>query len=200
MNTLRVILAKIQSCPQRSKTKLIAIDGLGGSGKTTFVYNLKKLCPEFEILSLDHFPCLPEEYPYSKAGAQTRVSLDRFEKQALEPLKHGEKAVYENTFWWPTDEQPQKYEIRPGGPVLIEGCYSFHTRIRKYYDYSIWIQCSPEQALSRAVKRDGESGREIWEKVHAPNEMNYMTKQSPHEAVDIVVDTSSDYYRINKEF
>lgn len=93
MEIFEKIIQEIKLRIQKNKTKLISIDGLGGSGKTSFVMNLLKLEPEFKVLELDHFPCLPEEHPYHIEGAQERVSFDRFINEALIPLSSGKPAI-----------------------------------------------------------------------------------------------------------
>ena len=120
MRTLGKVLENIRACGQKGETKLVAIDGLGGSGKSSFAKGLLALDTELKILELDHFPFLPEEYPYHPLGAQTRVILERFQREALLPLSMGEPAVYENTFWWPTDQKPGKHTVLAGGIVLVE--------------------------------------------------------------------------------
>ncbi|MBI2411193.1 MAG: GrpB family protein [Candidatus Kerfeldbacteria bacterium] len=187
METAKEILQEIRLCSQKGATKLVAIDGFGGSGKSTFAKQLAELDSSIQIAELDKFPYLPEEYPYHPAGAQTRVNLERFEQEVLIPLTQGKEVRFQNTFWWKTDEQPQWFRIQPGGTVLVEGCYSFHKDIRHYYDYSIWIECAPEEAMERAVTRDGDNSRTLWEQVHAPNERKYVNVQHPQDYVDMVV-------------
>ncbi len=193
MKTEEKILENIRICGQKGETKLIAIDGLGGSGKSSFAKSLLALDTELKILELDHFPYLPEEYPYHPLGAQTRVNLERFQREALIPLASGKPAKYENTFWWPTNQKADTHTIPAGGIVLVEGCYSFHSDLRDYYDYSIWVECSEEEALRRAIKRDGEDGAEIWQQVHAPNERSYALRQSPMDYVDLIILNDSNF-------
>ena len=196
MDTIQDMVNRIELSSQKHKTKLIAVDGLGGSGKSTFVKMVVAINPKIKVLELDHFPCLPEENPYHSAGAQTRVNLDRFKKEAIIPLTLGNQAIYENTFWWPTKEKPKKYEIAPGGVVIVEGCYSYHSELREFYDLSIWISCHKEKALKRAIARDGKQGIEIWQKAHAPNERNYALLQRPMDYVDLIVDNNDGDFRL----
>lgn len=191
MKILHKILETIKSTPQKTATKLIAIDGLGGSGKSTFAKNIAAINPSIKIAELDKFPHLPKEHPYHPAGAQTRVNLQRFEKEVLIPLTLDKEARFQNTFWWETDEKPKWFTIQPGDLVFVEGCYSFHKDIRQYYDFSIWIECAADIAMKRAISRDGEKGRAIWEEVHAPNEKKYVEAQQPQNFVDLIVSNSS---------
>lgn len=196
MNIFELTIEIIKSRPQKFETKFIAIDGLGGSGKTTFTRKLIEIEPTLKIMELDHFPCLPEENSYHSAGAQTRVSVSRFMKEALIPLTLGKPAIYMNSFWWPTDLEPKQYIIEPGGIIIIEGCYSFHYDLRKYYDFSIWIDCSEKESIKRAIDRDGKQGIEIWKKVHAPNERNYAKKQNPQKHCDLIVSNNESEFTI----
>ncbi len=192
MEVLQKILQTIQSCPQKAATKLIAIDGFGGSGKSTLTKKLVDLDSSIQIVGLDKFPYLPNEHPYHPTGAQTRVNIERLQNEVLIPLYKGKKASFQNTFWWPTDQIPEWFNVGPGGIVLVEGCYSFHKNIRHFYDFSIWVDCAPAEAMERAVARDGDTARIHWEKAHAPNERRYVAAQHPQEYVDMLVYNTAD--------
>jgi uridine kinase len=192
MEDLQEILEKIKFCPQKAATKLIAIDGFGGSGKSTFAKKLVELDSSIQIVELDKFPYLPNEYPYHASGVQTRVNLERVQKEVLIPLSIGKDAHFQNTFWWSTDQKPEWFTVQPGGIVLVEGCYSFHTDLRHFYDLSIWVDCASNEAMERAVGRDGNTARVHWEVAHAPNERKYVDIQQPQKYVDLIISTSSN--------
>ena len=195
MENIQKILAAVTSCSQRSSTKFVAIDGLGGSGKSTLTKKLTELEPTIKVVSLDAFPHLLAEHPYHPTGVQTRVNLDRLQNEVLIPLTEGGEVKFCGTFWWPTDQKPVSYTFQPGGIVLLEGCYSFHKDIRHFFDFSIWVECAPDEALERAIARDGETGRSLWEKAHAPNEYRYVTSHEPQKYVDLIVSNTA-----NKDF
>ncbi len=184
---MQKILETIKSYPQKAATKLVAIDGFGGSGKSTFAEKLVKLDSSIQIVGLDKFPYLPNEHPYHSSGAQTRVNIERLKNEVLVPLAAGKEARFQNTFWWPTDQKAEWFTVQPSGIVLIEGCYSFHKDIRDLYDLSIWVDCAPSEAMERAVARDGDAARAHWEEAHAPNEQKYVAAQEPQKNVDLIV-------------
>lgn len=106
-------------------------------------------------------------------------------------LAEGKKAKFQNTFWWPTDQKSEWFTVLPGGIVFVEGCYAYHKDIRRFFDFSIWVDCAPDEAMERAVARDGESGRSLWEEAHAPNERKYVATQQPQKQVDVIVSNTS---------
>lgn len=192
MEILEQLLETIKSSPKKAATRLVAVDGFGGSGKSTLAQKLVALDPSIKVVGLDNFPYLPEEHPYHHTGAQTRVNLQRLEKEVLIPLAEGKRARFQNTFWWPTDQKLEWFAIEPGGIVLVEGCYSFHKDIRHYYDLSIWVDCAPDEAMERAIARDGDAARLHWEHAHAPNGERYVAAQKPEKYVDLIVSNTQE--------
>lgn len=192
MSVHALILEKIEAAQSEGTTKLIAIDGRGGSGKSTFAARLIELNPGLELLELDSFPCSAEEYPFHQTGTQTRVSTKRILHEALEPLKNGQTAIFKKTFWWKTDDEHPTISVPSGGAVLVEGCYALLPELRPFYDLSIWVECSSQEAIERAIGRDGEEIRLQWETAYFPNEESYIETYNPRDFADLVVKSSGD--------
>ena len=194
----RRILAQIDACPARGATKLVAIDGRGGSGKSYLADQLRSIDRSLKLLPVDHFPCHGEEYPYHPTGVQIRISQARL-LMSLLPLSENVAATYRRTYWWKTDRVGSLTRVEPGGTVLVEGCYSLLRSLRPLYDFSIWVECPYEQALARAMAREkvGEVGRGRWELGHAPNQERYIETHRPAEFADMVLLLTPDAdYRI----
>ena len=194
----RRILAQVDACATRGATKLVAIDGRGGSGKSYLAAQLMSIDRSLKLLPVDHFPCHGEEYPFHPTGVQTRISQARL-LMALLPLTDNVAATYRRTYWWKTDRVGPLTRIEPGGTVLVEGCYSLLRSLRPLYDFSIWVESPYEQALAKAMARDkvGEVGRASWELGHAPNQERYIETHRPSEFADMVLLLTPDAdYRI----
>ena len=176
--------------------KLVTIDGRGGSGKSSFAKALVSSNPEYQIIQIDHFPCTTEDYAFHDSGTQTRVDTSRIINEAIEPLLAGDIARYSTTRWWGSDMQQNAINIQPGGVVVIEGCYALLPKLREYYAYSIWIECTSTVALERAIKRDGEQSREAWENAYYLNEENYIKKFNPKEFANLIVENNSESFKI----
>ncbi len=91
---LSTIRKEIETCVPKGRTKLVAIDGVGGSGKSTLIMKLRELCPQAKVLPMDHFAYTPREHPYHAVGVQTRVNLELIRDAALAPLIGGRPAEY----------------------------------------------------------------------------------------------------------
>ncbi len=194
----RRILEHVDACPARGATKLVAIDGRGGSGKTHLAAQLMSIDRSLRLLPVDYFPCREEEYPFHPTGVQTRISQARL-LMALLPLTENAASAYSRSYWWEADRIDPLTRIEPGGTVLVEGCYSLLRAVRPLYDFSIWVECPYEQALAQAMARDevGESGRAGWELGHAPNQERYIETHRPSEFADMVLlSTPGAGYRI----
>jgi uridine kinase len=187
------ILELINARSARAATKLVAIDGRGGSGKTRLAGDLMVLDASIKRLPLDHFPCRADEYPFHASGVQTRISRVRI-LMTLLPLTQNATASYQRTYWWHTDPEGPVLRIEPGGTVLVEGCYALLPEFRPLLDFSIWIDCPADFALARAIAREnvGTQGRNAWVTGHAPAQERYIESHRPAEFADLVLTADAD--------
>jgi uridine kinase len=187
------ILARIEATPARAATKLVAIDGRGGSGKTRLAEELMAIDGSIKRLSLDHFPCRADEYPFHPSGVQTRISKPRV-LMTLLPLTQGVAASYRRTHWWHTDPDGSIVHVQPGGTVLVDGCYALLPEFRPLLDFSVWIDCAPDVALTRAIAREnvGAAGRTAWVTAHGPAQERYIAAHRPAEFADLVLVVDAD--------
>lgn len=187
------VLAHIDASPARSATKLVAIDGRGGSGKSRLAQSLMAIDSSVKLLPVDHFPCLQEEYPFHGSGVQTRISEERLLLTLLR-LTDNVPAFYRQTYWVEGEGLGPARRIEPGGIVLIEGSYSLLPSFRAFLDYSIWIECDYEQALTRAVTREVRNEAEFtrWVAGHAAAQESYIAAHRPAEFADLVLNVDSE--------
>ncbi len=199
IDTLSYILERINQTPAKGRTKLIAIDGRGGSGKSSLAKLLLEASPDFQLLSVDAFPCLPTEHPFDPSGTQTHINWKRLLDEALLPLIHGEDANFIRTPWWRGQAIGPSETVRAGGTVIVEGCYSLLRHLRDRYDLTIWVECQVETAIENAIKRDGEEIRKIWTDVYAKNEELYIQNHRPIDTADVLlINSGTDRYELNR--
>ena len=188
--SLSQMLTAIERTPAASETKLVAIDGRGGSGKSSLAEALSRSRLAAQVVHVDDFPFRTSEYPFHPSGTQTRVNLDRLITEVLLPLRAGRRAVYKRTPWWVAQVAHPETELAttPGRTVIVEGCYTLHRTSRVFFDLRIWVECPASLGVERALVRDESPHiRQIWHDVYVPNESAYITGHHPQEAADIIV-------------
>ncbi len=161
----------------RTGTSWVGIDGLGASGKTTLAEALSTALAGSVVVHVDDFarPDLPG------------WELQRFVVQVRDPLLAGRPALYQR--WnWSTNTGAEWIEVRPGGPVIVEGVSSTDTRLGVPWDFTIWVDVPREMRVRRALERDGEAMMHRWLNDWIPSEEDYVRRQQPRNRVDLIVD------------
>lgn len=145
---LSALLARLHALPRRRLTLVVAVDGLPGSGKTTFTRALAAADPELDVVSVDSFYQPDGLTPPPRGGSpadQLTPGLDwrRLRSQVLLPLGRDQAARYEipgglggRSGTW--------RELPVGGIVLVEGMYACISQLADLYDFRIWVDCPPE--------------------------------------------------------
>lgn len=159
---------------------LIAIDGVGGSGKTTLAVNIQNNVDNCGVIQLDDFYS-----PVLKAP-----DILRLKEQVLLPLRAKQDAKYQ-IYDWKTDSLSDWHWLSPKGIIIFEGVYALHKVIREYYDLKIWIEYPAELGFIRGIKRDlmgdGVDHSDKWKNIWMPQEAKYISEQNPRNSADFVI-------------
>jgi uridine kinase len=144
----------------------VAISGIDASGKG---YVSKLLQEELESkgykianVNIDSWQNpLPIRLQKDNAAENVYDNIFRwndFFEQLIFPLQEN-KSIYLETNGIRSDADvyyPLIYEYRNVSILIIEGILLFKEKYLPYYDYKIWIECSFETGLKRAIKRNVE--------------------------------------------
>lgn len=164
---------------------LIAIDGCGGAGKSTYAALLAKALKNSQIVHIDDF-YKPKEQRV-EVTEQTSVHInfefDRLKTQVLEPLKQGTAPSYQT----PKGEDRR---VDPKGYVIVEGLGTLGPELKDYFDYKIWIDSLEATRRERGVKRDSEDWAKIWDEEYLPQDARYMQEQLPQNQADWTLSNS----------
>ena len=181
MNYPSDLLQKIKAIEPKHKTLLIGIDGFGGAGKTALSTYLHDNLPNSTIVQLDDF-YLP---------TLGRADRGRVIDQILTPLEKDMTITYE-IYDWVADSLDTSISINLGGVVIIEGVYALHPDFVPYYDYKIWIHCSPEVGFKRGIDRDkmrdGVDNSDKWKTIWMPDEKEYVDAENPKQYADYILE------------
>jgi uridine kinase len=170
------------------ETTLVAIDGLGGAGKSTLAAQLLVYLKDAAIVDVDDF--------YRPMAAAERAELGprdgydgyfdwtRLRDDVLAPLTRGSRARYRR-YDWATDALADWREVEAGGVVLVEGVYSTRPQLRPYYSSTVYVDTPRPVRLARMLDRGYENLS--WVQRWMAAEDWYLEHERPREHVDLVV-------------
>ncbi len=159
INTIKAL--KLQN---PNSSIIIAIDGGGGSGKTTLASMISAEFTGSSIVHMDDFYKLKKSRDISdlsKAPCGYEYDIDRLIANVINPLLSNKKSIYQ-IYNWNTDSLDNKVEIEPNNILIIEGCYSLIIQLREYYNLKIFVETDRDVRLKRGLIRDGEAALEFW--------------------------------------
>jgi uridine kinase len=187
VTTLDAMLATIgaavrERCPPDGmETRIVAVDGLGGAGKSSFARHLSAAFGGAEIAHTDDFASWDNPVEW----------WPELVERLLVPLSRNETARYERSPWGGVDRGWA--EIRPAGVVILEGVTASREAFRPFLTYAVWIETPPELRLRRGLARDGDDARGQWE-IWMAEEERYRAAERPDEAADLVVRGDRDLW------
>jgi uridine kinase len=156
-------------------TKVIAVDGPGGAGKSTFAARLADELGGAQMLHTDDFASWEDPINW----------WPRLVKEVLEPLSRNEPARFRRTNWGNPDHE-EWGEVAPAEFVILEGVTASREAFQPFLTYSVWIETPRELRLDRGLARDGKDARVQWEEWMA-SEDDYVRRERPRERADLVV-------------
>lgn len=175
----------IKQNDKQNKPVLIAIEGFGGSGKTTIANKLKDALLDAYIINIDDFIIKSKltELSWDK-GAFDR---ERLERQVLIPATTGKEIAYQKLIW-AKDTLNEPITVPKVAYIIVEGISSYHPNIAKYYDYKIWVDTPIELAKERGHVRDSSNeNAQHWD-LWAENDLKYQQKYHPEKVADFVIE------------
>jgi uridine kinase len=161
--------------PRLGSTRLVAVDGPGGAGKSTYAVRLAAAC-EAQLLHTDDF-----------ASWDTPIQWwPRLEEEVLAPLAADRPARYQR-YDWVQKSLAQWRTINPGGVLILEGVSSARAAVRDRLSYSVWVDAPRAIRLSRGLARDGEEAKPLWDQWMSVEDAHFAADRTLEHA-DLVVD------------
>lgn len=200
----RILQHKEKYCGQRLFT--VAISGIDAAGKgyvgKLLQEQLEKGGSKIANINID-----PWQNPLSvrlrKENAAENVYENIFRwndffEQLLFPLQKN-KSIYLETKGIRSDADiyyPLIYDYRNIDILLVEGILLFKKKYLPHYDYKIWIDCSFETGLKRAIKRNVESLSaeklvQDYQVFYYAAQQLHFEKDNPQGAADIIFNNDS---------
>ncbi len=184
-NIVSEIQTKIQPLLQENPYVIVAIDGRCAAGKTTLAREFQKALP-CNVVHMDDF-FLSQSERLSKVGGN--IDYERFLEEVMLPLKNNTSFSYR-----PFDCKSQKLIapifVEPATITIIEGAYSTHPLLAKYYDLKVFLSISKDEQQNRILKRNGENGLAIFNEKWIPLEEQYFIEYDVQTNCDMQFQTT----------
>ena len=162
--------------PACGRSRIVAIDGRSGAGKTEFAHQLANRL-DAPVFSLE------EIYP-GWHGLEAAIPMLR---DILADLAVDE--VSKTHRWdWAQDRPGAPLTVAPSPLLIVDGVGSGAAAIRPFLSLLVWLDASEETRRRRALARDGEVYRPWWT-VWAEQESRLLGREHTPAAADILVRT-----------
>jgi uridine kinase len=181
---------------------LIGISGIDASGKGFITAKLAERLGaggwNVAAINADDWLNLPEvcinRDNYADHFYKHAMRFDEMFEQLIIPLKEnrGICLTADCADAKATSYRTQRYDFHEIDIVLLEGIFLFKPAYRDRFDLAVWIDCSFEAALERAMKR-GQEGLpptetiRAFETIYFPAQRIHLGRDNPREAADYIV-------------
>ena len=184
----------------------MAITGIDGCGKGYVTAQLlKQLTAEgvrAAIIHVDGWLNLPKvRFDSSNPAEHFYLHAIRFDEmfgQLVLPLRERRSLRLEADYTEETATEYRKhtYEFEELDVILLEGAYLLKRPFQAYYDLSIWIECSFETALKRAIARSQEgltpeATAEAYRNIYFPAQEIHFQRDDPRSAATLIVNNDA---------
>ena len=186
---------------QRQRSALVAVTGIDGSGKGYVASGLSRVLQEARLrvasINVDGWLNLPSVRFSDATPAQNfyerAIRFDDLFETLVLPLEANRYAEVEADFAEETalTYRRHTYSFDDTDVILLEGIFLLKRQFQHLYDLSIWIDCTFETALERAIKR-GQEGlppdevTRAYQTIYFPAQQIHFAIDHPQQAASIV--------------
>jgi uridine kinase len=185
--------------PQRAL--LVGVSGIDASGKgfvtTRIAASLQKRGIKLAVISADGWLNLPHvrfhQQDLAKHFYESAIRFDEMFEPVILPLRGTCNVNVESDFTEETATtfRKHRYAFRNIDIILLEGIFLFKPMYREHFDLKVWIDCSFECALERAIERGQEDLPPVetikaFETIYFPAQRVHLARDNPRDAADII--------------
>ncbi|MGH3206307.1 MAG: uridine kinase family protein [Trebonia sp.] len=160
------------------RTRVIAIDGRSGAGKTSLADGLR-----VELGA----PVVTLEDLYGGWDGLER-GIDLLVAEVLEPLSAG-RAARVPKYDWVTAAWATPWVLEPSEVLIVEGVGAGARRAAAYASLLVWMESAASVRKKRALDRDGETFAPHWA-AWAAQEEAMLAREHTKDRADLVVTTT----------
>lgn len=157
---------------------ILAVDGRGASGKSTFAEVLSRAVPGSVVVHMDD---IAWHHAFFDWAALARDGV-------LIPVHAGQAVRYRPPAW-DARSRGGAIEVPSGCPlVVMEGCGAARRELMPWIDVVVWVQADIQKAKTRGLVRDGGTAEAeaFWNQWMA-EEFPFFAQERPWERADVIV-------------
>lgn len=180
------IYSKIEFLMKSQELVIVAIDGMSGSGKSTFAHELEKRY-DCNIFHMDDFFLRTElrtEERLNEIGGN--VDYVRFKNEVIDGILCNTSFCYQ-AYNCQLMALSEKITIIPKKLNIIEGAYSMHPSLVDNYDLKIFFYVDRDVQSDRILKRNGAMMHKRFIKEWIPKENKYIERMKIKEQCDFTI-------------
>ncbi len=181
------LLADIDRRRKKQRPLIVALEGGSASGKSTLAALLERIY-DCTVFHMDDFFLRPEQRTEERlATPGGNIDHERFAAEVVEPLKRGEPVLYRR-YDCATQSVLPAAEMQPGDLIFVEGAYSMHPALGRYYDLSVFMDIEPALQCARIERRNTPEMQERFFSEWIPMEQAYFEAADPKGRCDMVLE------------
>lgn len=164
MSALLPLFCRLDSRLREGKRTVLAIDGMAGAGKSSLARLIEDLygCAVFH--ADDYFP-RPEQRTQRRLGEPGgNLDRERLRDEILEPLASGADRITCRCFDCERMELREPRTVGVGKLVVVEGSYSLHPELRRYYTDTVFLRTPEFLQRVRITERNGDYAEDFFSK------------------------------------
>lgn len=151
---------------------ILAIDGRSAAGKTWLSDSLEESLAASAVHMDDFFIPRASRKSDDFHAVNGNFDRERFTKEVLLKLRSGECFSY-GVFDCELNTVVRNRKVFQSNLIIVEGCYSTHPSLGKYYDLSVFCDISEEEQMLRIQRRNGKERAVSFKNRWIPMEEKY---------------------------
>ncbi|PSN17555.1 uridine kinase [filamentous cyanobacterium CCP5] len=186
---------------------LVAISGIDGSGKGYITDKIAELLRQQQlktaVINIDGWLNLPHQRFSATEPAQHfydhAIRFNELFDQLVLPLRDRGSLELEADYTeeTATDYRKHVYQYQDIDIILLEGIFLLKRQFQPIYDLSLWIECSFETALKRAISRSQEglspaATVEAYQTLYFPAQRIHFERDQPQQAATAMISNDGE--------
>ena len=167
----RIAAATRRAVPRAGRTRVVAIDGRSGSGKTSLTVALRDRL-QAPVVSLEDL--------YGGWDGLER-GIDLLVSAVLEPIAAG-RAARVPRYDWVASEWVEPTLLEPPDVLIVEGVGAGARRAASFHSLLVWLEVPASVRKRRALDRDGETFAPHWDQWAAQENAMLARERTPDRA------------------